>query len=171
MSSFITPSFPQTHQGVERMGSAIGSLQDAGHRVNGARGLAAVLVAGAASALIVVADQVVSTWADGQLLLAWVALWALIFGAFALFSDAVRGLPDTLTARIDGWKQRNALRTQDAAIWAAANADPRLMAELQTAFHRAEMQAEAAGQPSPQWPFGAPEAQSDKNGHLRQFRY
>lgn len=156
MSSFITPDFPQRHQGVDRMGSAIGALQDTGRRLSGAKGLAAVLVAGAASALIVIADQVVSTWADGELLLAWVALWALVFGAFALFADAVRGLPEALAARIEGWKHRHALRAQDARIWAAANADPRLMAELQVAFQRAEHDALAAGTPSPRWPFGAP---------------
>lgn len=161
MSSFITPDFPQNHAGVARMETAIDSLQEAGRRVNGARGLAAVLVAGVASALIVIADQVVSTWADGELMLAWVALWALIFGAFALFADAVRGLPELLNARFQAWKLSSRLRAQDAQIWAAANADPRLMSELRAAYLRAERESMAAGAPAPRWPFGAPASHQD----------
>lgn len=161
MSSFITPDFPQRHQGIDRMESGIDALRATGERFSGAKGLAAVLVAGVASALIVVADQVVSTWADGQALLAWVALWALIFAAVALFSDAVRGLPEALATRFEGWRHQNVQRAQDAEVWAAAKADPRLMAELQAAYLRAEREAAAAGRAAPQWPFGAPAVRED----------
>ena len=160
MNSFINPSFPRRHQGADRLDSAIDLVQDTARNFSGAKGLVALLMAGIASALIVVADQVVSTWADGQLMLAWVALWALIFGAFALFSDAVRGLPALLTSRIEAWKRRGDQRAQDAQIWAAASADPRLMSELQAAYLRAERDARASGQPAPQWPFGAPAERS-----------
>lgn len=160
MSSFFTPDFPTQHQGVRRIGSAVESLQDAGKRFNGAKGLAAVLLAGMASALIVVADQVVSSWADGQLLVAWIALWALIFAAFALFSDVVRAWPAQFSAAFDAWKIAHKQRAQDAQFWATASADPRLMSELRAAYQRAEQDALAAGVPAPQWPFGSPDASS-----------
>ena len=160
MSSFFTPNFPQQHQGVERIGSAVASLQDAGKRFNGARGLAAVLLAGMASALIVVADQVVSNWADGQLLVAWIALWALIFAAFALFSDVVRAWPSQFATAFEAWKIESKRRAQDAQLWATATADPRLMSELRAAHLRAEQDALAAGLAAPQWPFGTPESSS-----------
>lgn len=163
MSSFFTPDFPTQHQGLLRIGSAVASLQEAGKRFNGARGLAAILLAGMASALIVVADQVVSSWADGQLLVAWIALWALIFAAFALFSDVVRTWPSRFATAFDTWNMDSKRRAQDAHLWATASADPRLMSDLKAAHLRAEREALEAGEPAPQWPFGAPGTKS--SGH------
>ena len=47
-----------------------------GVRYDAAKGLSAMLLAAMVSALVVVADQLIDTWADGHLLAAWVALWA-----------------------------------------------------------------------------------------------
>ena len=58
----------------------------------GARGLSALLLAAAIATLIVVADQLIDTWADGHLMLAWVILWALVFAGLALFADGARRL-------------------------------------------------------------------------------
>jgi hypothetical protein len=162
MSSFFTPDFPTHHQGVHRLGSAVETLQQTGKQFHGARGLAAVLLAGLASALIVVADQIVSSWADGQLLVAWIALWALIFAAFALFSDVVRGWPAQFATAFETWKLESRRRAQDAQMWETASADPRLMAELRAAHLRAEQAAALTGEPAPQWPFGTPESVSSK---------
>ncbi len=162
MSGFFTPDFPTQHQGVRRLGSAVETLQHTGKHFSGARGLAAVLLAGMASALIVVADQVVSSWADGQLLVAWIALWALIFAAFALFSDVVRGWPTQFAIAFEAWKLESKRRAQDAQMWDTATSDPRLMAELRAAHLRAERDAALTGEPAPQWPFGKPESVSSK---------
>ena len=84
MTSFTHSDFPTTHAGVDRIASALQSAQRIGKRLRSARGLVAMALAGAFSALVVVADQVVSSWADGQVVLAWIGLWVVLFGAVAL---------------------------------------------------------------------------------------
>jgi hypothetical protein len=46
-----------------------------------------MLLAAMVSALIVVADQLIDSWADGDLLAAWVVLWVVGFAAVALLAE------------------------------------------------------------------------------------
>lgn len=153
MTSFIQPDFPPSHRGVDRMASAFVAAQDIGRRFRGAKGMVALLLAGAFSALVVVADQVVASWADGQVVVAWMALWAVLFGAVLLFAETSRGWPGHLLAFIENWSEARARRMEDETIWRIAQTDPRFLAELQIARFRAEEQARDAGQPAPAWPF------------------
>ena len=52
--------------------------------------LAGMLLAAAMAALLVVADQVISTWSDGHLLAGWVALWTVAFAALAFLASPLR---------------------------------------------------------------------------------
>jgi hypothetical protein len=45
---------------------------------SGSKGLSAMIVAVFVSALVVVADLLIDTWADGHLLAAWAALWVVL---------------------------------------------------------------------------------------------
>src|SRR5690554_3661834 len=63
-----------------------GGVPSAPQRRSGARGLAALLLAAVVASLVVIADRLISTWADGHLLLAWVVLWAVVFAGMALFA-------------------------------------------------------------------------------------
>ena len=112
-----------------------------------------LLMAGALSALVVVADQIVSTWDDGQLLLAWVALWSVVFAALALSAEVAFGWYAQLQAAWKDWSAAAAQRASDAQTWRIAQTDPRLMAELQAARYRAEALADETGEPAPEWPF------------------
>ena len=70
-----------------------------------ARGLAALLLAGVVAAMVLVADHLVSTWADGHLFLAWVMLWVIVFA----LAGAAMGMLITqgLTPeQIDSWGWR-----------------------------------------------------------------
>lgn len=153
MTSFVNPAYPSEHRGVARVESAAASVRHIGSKFRGAKGLVAMLLAGAVSALVVVADQVISTWADGQLLLAWIALWALVFAALALFADATRGWSASATAAFEAWSRARAERANDERIWAVAQSDPRFMADIQAARLRTERAALEAGEPLPHWPF------------------
>lgn len=73
---------------------------------NGARGLSAMLLAAMVSALLVVADQLISAWADGHLMVAWVALWLVGFSAIALFADAANKLASTVMAALHAARTR-----------------------------------------------------------------
>lgn len=153
MTSFVNPDYPTEHRGVARVEFAVAALRRLRARFEGAKGLVAMLLAGAVSALVVVADQIVSSWTDGHLLMAWVVLWALVFAAVALFSETSRDWSVRAIAALEARARAVARRTEDERTWAVAQSDPRFMADLQAAWLRAESAALVAGEPLPQWPF------------------
>lgn len=103
-----------------------------------ARGLAAFLLAAIVSAVFVVADQIIATWADGHLLVAWAGLWALGFVALVLLGGTVRRFSGRLIGALDAWAAARAQRRADERLWAIARTDSRVMADLQATFARAE---------------------------------
>ena len=103
-----------------------------------ATGLSAMLLAAMVSALVVVADQLIDTWADGHLLAAWVALWVIGFAALALFAAPARRLAASAVGALNAWSERIAMARADARLWKIAQADPRVMADLNAAIARSE---------------------------------
>lgn len=102
------------------------------------RGLAGMLLAAAVAALVVVADQLVNTWADGHLFLAWVAMWAVVFASMAVFTGAARRLSQRLVRALDAWALERAEARAQARFMVLAQRDPRMMAE----FRRAQAQVQ-----------------------------
>ena len=153
MTSFVNPDYPKSHPGVARIEVAMAQVRQLGERFEGAKGWVSMSLAGAVAAFVVVADQLISTWTEGHLLMAWIALWTLVFVAATLFAEATRGVSARLIARLDAWSLARAQRASDERIWAVAQSDPRFMAELQAARLRTETAALAAGEPLPAWPF------------------
>lgn len=109
----------------------------------GARGLSALLLAAAIATLIVVADQVIDTWADGHLMLAWVLLWAVVFAGLALFADSARRLARRAMVSLDSWSRSLAEARAEMRLWDMARHDPRLMGELVAARDRATQDQDA----------------------------
>lgn len=105
-------------------------LYRARRRFDGSRSLAAMLLAAAVSALVVVADQMISTWADGHLFLGWVILWVVIFAGSALFAGTARRMAQATLRSLDGWSKSLAEARAEARLWDLARTDPRLKAEL-----------------------------------------
>ncbi len=106
------------------------------HRFDSTQGLSIMLLATIVSALVVVADQVIDTWADGHLMMAWVALWVVAFAALALFSDAAYKLAAVTSSRLNGWSKQRAQARSDEQFLQTAKRDPRIMADLQDALAR-----------------------------------
>jgi hypothetical protein len=102
----------------------------------GSRTLAGMLLAAALAALLVVADQVIETWADGHLLAGWVALWTVAFAALALLAPPLRKISAAAAAWYSVWARAAKLRREEETMWAYARQDPRVMAELQSAWMR-----------------------------------
>lgn len=136
MTSFVHARYPEVHAGVGRFEAAVHSVGQIRRSLNGARTLAAMLLASVASALIVVADQVASTWAEGHLLAAWVLLWAIGFTVLAAFAQTARRVAAQLLAAFDAWSAGVARTRADQRFWQAAQDDPRVMAELRAALSR-----------------------------------
>ena len=131
-TTFVHVPQPSEHPGVARATSVI----EAARQIDGARSLAALLLAAIVSALLVAADMLVDAWAEGHLLAAWVLLWVLGFAGLALLSGTVRRFSVQVMAELNAWSARVAQRRADERLWAIAQTDARVMAELQTALAR-----------------------------------
>lgn len=138
MTSIVHSEFSKRHRGVERAEAAVRAVRGVRLRFDSARGLAAMLLAAIVSALLVVADQMIETWAEGQLLVAWMALWALGFAAIALLAGTVRRFSAKVVAELDAWAARLAQKRADERLWSIALKDARVMSDLQAAMARAE---------------------------------
>ena len=100
--------------------------------------LAGMLLAVVVAAVFVVAYQLVQTWADGHLLLIWVTLWSVLFAALAWLAPTLRRSVATASARLRLWTQARAAKRADAALWRHAQADARMMGDLQSAMDRSD---------------------------------
>lgn len=136
MTSFVHLEYSQRHPGVTRVESAIGAAHQMRRRLSSTRSLAAILLSAIVAAVLVVAQQVMDSVAEGHLLVMWIAMWALAFAVLALFAGAARQLAVRLTAGLDGWSRSLAESRADQRLWAMAQTDSRIMAELQMAQTR-----------------------------------
>jgi hypothetical protein len=130
MTSFIQPSFPAQHLGVTRVASAVKTVKSMHRDFDSTHTLAAMLLAAMVSSLVVVADHLMDTWADGHLMLAWVGLWVVGFVALGLFAGAARNLACAVIAAMNAWSARLAQTRADERMWVIAKSDPRVMADL-----------------------------------------
>lgn len=138
MTSFIEPSFPTQHGGVVRVESALSALGSFRRGFDSTKGLSTMLLAAMVSALLVVADQLIDTWADGHLLAAWIALWLIGFAAIAIFAGAARNVAVASLHSVKTWGHRRAKARADQRLWRLAQTDPRLMADLNMVIWRNE---------------------------------
>ena len=99
-------------------------------KVESSKTLAGLLLAAVLAALLVVADQLIDTWADGHLLAAWVALWTVAFAGLALLAPALRKMSASLASAFARWAAVAKQRRAEEAMWEYAHRDPRIMAEL-----------------------------------------
>lgn len=137
-NSFVHLEYSGSHPGVERFErfvSAAGTLRKG---FTATRGLAGVLLAAMVATLVVVADQLMDTWADGHLMAAWVLMWLIGFAALALLAPTARGVAGRVMQGLDAWSQGVARRRADERLWDLARKDSRVMADIQAAATRAE---------------------------------
>lgn len=106
-----------------------------------ARGLAALLLAASVAALAVVADQLIDTWADGHLMLAWIVLWAVVFLGSLLLTGSIRRIANRVMDSLNGWARRRALARAESRFLAMARTDSRLMADIKAARDRADLES------------------------------
>lgn len=138
MTSFVHIDYPTQHPGVARFESVIETVGQFRREFDGTKSLAAMLLAAMVAALVVAADQLVDTWADGHLLAAWVTLWVVAFAALALLAPATRRLVSGVVGSLNAWSARAARARADERLWALAQTDSRVLADLQAAMTRSE---------------------------------
>ena len=138
MTSFVHIDYSRQHPGVTRVESAIDSAQQIRRTFSGKRALATLLLSAMAAAVMVAANEVMDTVAEGHLLVIWIAMWAVAFATLALFAGTARNLASRLKAGLDGWSSTLAQARADERLWAIATKDARVMSDLQAAMTRAE---------------------------------
>ncbi len=107
--------------------------------------LATVLLAAGVSAMVVVTDRFLDSWAQAHAVAAWLALWAVAVLAIVLLRGLTRVLAQKLMTGLDAWYAQLARRRADERLWAMAQKDPRMMRELALAMDRAPAQASQWG--------------------------
>lgn len=122
------------HAGVIRAENAVAALQHATQDFATARGAATLLLAAVVAAMLVVANQVMDTWTEGHLLVAWMVMWLVAFTGLALLSAPTRRAALALRTAIRARAERRRLAAQDNHTWKVALSDPRMMAELNHAM-------------------------------------
>ena len=145
MTSFVHVDQPATHPGVARAEAVIDHIRAARRSFDGARGLAALLLAAIVASLLVVADKLMSTWNDGGLLVAWLVLWGVAFAAIAFFAGTARSLAVHALSGMRAAAERRAAARADEQFIAYAKHDPRILRDLQAIASRQE--ADAAEEP------------------------
>ena len=148
MTSFIHVEKPATHPGIDRAEAAFDRARAARRGFDGARGLAALLLAAIVSSLLVVADRLMTVTDEGGLMLAWLVLWGVAFVGLALFAGTARSLAARLIASTRGVAKRRAAERADEQFLAYAKQDPRILSELNAIATRqqaAEVELPAAG--------------------------
>jgi hypothetical protein len=138
MTTFVNNNPITNHTGANRVEAAIAGAGQIKRGFSGTRGLATLLLSAVVAAVMVVANQVMDSVAEGHLLVMWMALWISAFIALALFAAPARGLAQRVKTGLDTWSAGIAERRADDRLMAAAQADPRVMQDLQAAMSRVE---------------------------------
>ncbi len=136
--NFVHLEYPLTHPGVDRAEKVLDNFKRLSGTFSPTRTLAIMLLAAIVAAFIVVADQMIETWAEGHLLAAWVALWAVVFAAIGLFAGFSKSLVAQLKSGLDAWAVKSAQRRSDERLWSIAQTDARMMSDLQMAMSRSD---------------------------------
>ena len=100
------------------------------------RPLAGMLLAAVMAALLVAADQVIDSWADGHLLAAWVALWTICFAVLAVLATPLRKVSNAGANWFVMWRKACADQRAEDDMWEMARQDPRVMMEIRVASLR-----------------------------------
>lgn len=129
-ATYSLPGFVTPPQASQSQGTVTPTATD------GATPLAGMLLAAVVAAMLVVADQVISTWADGQLLVGWVGLWVVTFALLSYLAPSMRQLAGMGTGIAQRWAGRRAAQRADERLWSLAMQDHRLLGELQAAQMR-----------------------------------
>jgi hypothetical protein len=145
---FVHVEYPTSHPGVVRAEQAVAKIKHMGESFSPTRSLAAMLLAAVVAAFVVVADQMMDTWADGHLLAAWVTLWAVAFAAAGLFAGTSKTVALQIKNGLDAWSAKLAQNRADDRMWAMAQTDTRLMSDLQSARGRDETLGEHSNSPT-----------------------
>ena len=134
MTSFVHTEYSFRHSGVARAENAVSYLRGLARYVDSSRGAAALMLAAVVAAMLVVANQLIETWTDGHLLVAWIALWTVAFAAMAVLGNPVRRVVANMRMGVRRWALAQKKAADDRKLWDLALTDARVMADISRAM-------------------------------------
>ena len=134
LTSFAHVEQPSQHPGVVRAELVAKSIQNAVHNFDATRSSASMLLAAIVAACLVVANQVVETWTEGHLLVAWIVLWLVAFAALGLMAVPAGRATAALRVGFKRWAIARRQAAQDRELWNLALTDSRVMADISRAM-------------------------------------
>jgi hypothetical protein len=136
MSKFVHVDMPLNHLGADRLENTVAVLKRVLTRFDEGRATASMLLAAVVSAVLLAADALIKEIADGQLLLAWIAMWLVGFVALVLLAKPITRFARSLRTSLAAWKQERRAAEQDAELWNLAQHDAGVMADIRAAMAR-----------------------------------
>ena len=134
MTSFAHVDQPSQHPGVARAELVATSIRNAVQNFDATRSGASMLLAAIVSAFLVVANQVVETWTEGHLLVAWIVLWLVAFASLGLLAAPAKRASAALRIGYRRWNAARRQAEQDRELWNLALTDSRVMADISRAM-------------------------------------
>jgi len=134
MTSFAHVDQPSQHPGVVRAERVAKSIRHAVNNFDATRSGASMLLAAIVSAFLVVANEVVETWTEGHLLVAWIVLWLVAFAAMGLLARPAKRAAAGMRIGLQRWSVARRQAAQDRELWNLALTDSRVMADISRAM-------------------------------------
>jgi hypothetical protein len=108
------------------------------------RGLTMIVLSAMAALMATLAYQVMDSITEGHLLLLWIGLWAVLLMVMTLLTGLAFRIAAALKRPMDSWSHSLAQSRADRRLWALAQQDERVMADLQMAITKNQAQASRA---------------------------
>jgi hypothetical protein len=139
MSTFVNPGFIKSHPGVNRFETMMDGFKGVNSTAESSgRSMVVLLLTAAFSALLVVANQVIDTWTEGHLMLAWICFWIFAFCLLVLAITPIKGVVHKVGQSFASWIVSIKRDQEDQQMWELAKQDPRLMSELKCAMLKSQ---------------------------------
>jgi hypothetical protein len=127
--------FKQREENMNTQAHTSAALGTTGERTS-SQALASLMLAAGVSTLVVLADQLMESWAERHEIASWLVLWGIAVLAIVLLRGFTRLLARKAMIGLDHWSAGVAQRRADERLLSMAKTDPRLMADLQAALDR-----------------------------------
>ena len=135
LTSFAHVDQPTQHPGVARAEVVAASFRNAVRNFDATRSGASMLLAAIVSAFLVVANQVVETWTEGHLLVAWIVLWLVAFASLGILAAPASRMVAATRVGLQRWSIARRQAAQDRELWNLALTDSRVMADISRAMN------------------------------------
>ena len=144
MRHFVNLKYAAQQHGAGYAASAVEHASQSAADSSSQRGLTLIVLSAMAALMATVAYELMDSITEGHLLLLWIGLWAILLMVMTLLTGLAFRIAAALKKPLDSWSHRLAQSRADRRLWALAQQDGRVMADLQMAITKNQAQASRA---------------------------